>query len=522
MAWPLSSTARAWRRGVAIAVGVVAALLTIWPFGLGYRSPLFPVLIGLGALVMSFLIFSLASRFPRSARLCTTHVVLALMVGAIAWVAKQPGGEPDETHVQGSFPIEFADWHVGDVHTHAAGDFDLIDHAECHLSGKEFLPPAQCAQRLVSEVLASAVDNEIEWVILVEHGPWLGLDTFPRYDENEASDEWEMIKDAANAQAPKYGVRAMMGEELGTAIVAQTGHFSAYFVGDGYIRNSYGAVPDERYARDVAAEGGWGAVNHPNEGGSTWDCWYPGSRSGCKTGVVTYAQRALSPPEDVAFRALEITNGGAFPRDETLAQWDELLVLGYRIWPVGGSDAHSRSRTDSHPGVGVPTLEKVGISRTFAYVPGSIAPTDGFDSTTATDPVRQAIFSGHVVASNAPLAVANIDGTLPGDTAYVQGGENETVELHVIWPTPFSDNRDMASPTEVRIISSSIRVNCERPCIPDRVRVIEPPVNAGYVNVAVNIPSEWGQAYVRVEVVASDEGRQIGAFVAPIFIQRVR
>ncbi|HYO60736.1 MAG TPA: hypothetical protein VEU29_02435, partial [Actinomycetota bacterium] len=223
--------------------------------------------------------------------------------------------------------------------------------------------------------------------------------------------------------------------------------------------------------------------------------------------------------DPAAFRAIELTNGGRFPTKETLAMWDELLVQGYEVWGVGGSDAHSRSvdvRDLLHGGPGLANLGKIGVSRTYAFVPEDLAPVEGYDATDPDDPVRRAIYSGGVVASNGPRALAVIGDAGPGETATIPPGE-VTVQVGILWPLAFSSEHP--HPDRVRLTYSKIAPGCGDAC--PRALVVErdAPADSHVMTVPLALPAEWERAYVRVEVVADDD-KPLGAFVSPIFIER--
>jgi len=130
------------------------------------------------------------------------------------------------------------------------------------------LDKPECARKLVGLILEPAVRNDVEWLVLAEHGPWLGGDNPGTYSEARGRENWNLIRAAADDLSFERGVRALLGEELGTAAgVGAAGHFSAYYIDD-YVENG----PFDRTEVKYAEAGGWGAINHPDTG-STWDCW---------------------------------------------------------------------------------------------------------------------------------------------------------------------------------------------------------------------------------------------------------
>ncbi|HYO60426.1 MAG TPA: hypothetical protein VEU29_00835, partial [Actinomycetota bacterium] len=318
----------------ALVAGGFAVVFSEDMLGLDIESPLIPLAIGflIATSLASYLVWMIAH--PRwSVWILTVCAGFGGGVSAGIAIAEPP--PPRDVYVEPDLgAVEFPEWKMGDVHVHAAGDRDLVKHPDCR-RGDRFVEGIECARALVDITAAAAAKADAKWVILVEHGAWLsgGRD----FDLEKGIEEWEHLRTAAEEIAPRSGVRMLMGEELGSAGVSFAGHFSAYST-PSYVPNSARRIPDIRYVEGVASLGGWGAINHPFQGGNKWDCWYPAED--CGEGVVGFAGPAADDP--AAFRAIELTNGGRFPTKETLAMWDELLVQGYEVWGVGGSDAHSR------------------------------------------------------------------------------------------------------------------------------------------------------------------------------------
>ena len=446
-------------------------------------------------------------------------------------------------------------WHVGDVHTHAVGDAPLIDHPACARPRGEALPEQACAAQVVRLMLRAATANGLEWLILSEHGPWLGvrgLTHIGHYDPEQGRTEWDEIRAAAEEESVAFGIRALMGEELGSAPpFSSSGHFNAYQI-DEYVPNDTAAVPDASYIQDVAEAGGWGGINHPFLGANAWDCWFPTStwvsnllglqRKVCTIGASDFAPNPfLDATSREALAAMEILNGSALPLPGVLPQWDQLLQQGYRVWAVGGSDAHVLSRgfdswkhgVDGQLGGQV----HVGSSKTFVYVPtGQYAePVDGYDSTDPADPIRNGIRLGRTVASNGGFAMAQIANTLPGSSVSVPEGE-VNVEVSVVWQRDFTTDGD--PPSSIRVVSSQYGPRCmEQPCeIAATTGCVTRPCVAGtepldvtsldsdhdQAVVSVVLPEDWARAYLRVEVLGgSNEGSPTtGAYVSPIFLER--
>jgi hypothetical protein len=192
-------------------------------------------------------------------------------------------------------PPEWGDWHLGDVHAHAAGDDNLIIHPQCVARD---LNEAECADFLVENSLrrADVFDTAsvgTEFVVFTEHGPWLGYqkEGFPEfYNAAQAETEWNLIKAELDAQSTT-DIRGLIGEELGTAAPACTavsppelpgipirspGHFGVYYTPE-YVDNSMfdcAETGPNGLADDPQTLGGWGGINHPDndDGGSRWHC----------------------------------------------------------------------------------------------------------------------------------------------------------------------------------------------------------------------------------------------------------
>ncbi|MCY1139843.1 hypothetical protein OWR29_17720 [Actinoplanes sp. Pm04-4] len=326
----------------------------------------------------------------------------------------------DDTVSGGSGALDPAAWEAGDVHVHSVGDTSLRDNLYCRNTNPPLIPrngkatDAQkeaCAQHLMRMVVdrmkapekkGSITPSPLSWVVLSEHGPWLGINAPGKqgvtdYNTAEGRRQWNIVADKASATAATDRVRMLIGEEMGTT--GTTGHFSAYYVPD-YVRNGPLNPAEGYYVRDVRRDGGWGAINHPFNG-STWGCWdclrrYP------KT-----------------IRAMEIITSEALPGGDLLRRWDQELGNGYPVAAVGGGDTHTVSR------VGPPSLHAAeqrggntaklgadGRARTYVYT-GRAGLGAGFNSRDQFDPVRVALHDGTSVASNGPLAVMTVDGAAP-------------------------------------------------------------------------------------------------------------
>lgn len=406
-------------------------------------------------------------------------------------------------------------WVAGDAHVHAAGDSGLEPHVRCEGVAGGL---AACAENLVHETLLRARQNHAAWVIYTEHGPWLGAKPTDRtfcappfgwpcktvpwfeHDEEQARRQYDAIAAAAARLAPEYGVRALMGQELGTAghvtigvsylehapsqiknwypgdcAGVEAGHFGVYYT-PRLLADTVFDCNESRYLRTVAEAGAWGAVNHPDneDGGSRWFCWNqgdvspkddgPGRDTGegarCETGVYE---------KPLAVQAIEIVSDQNMPSEIALRQLDALLLQGRQIALTGGGDSHTAKPEPSSKGfvklgpVSIPLLPsvsqasgndaKVGLSgRTYVPAEG-IAPVRDFDPTDRADPVREAIRSGRTVASTGPLGLPTIDGKGPGESVDVVGG---TVTVRVEFrgaPVVRGDLADPGHQQETRLVT---------------------------------------------------------------------
>lgn len=284
-------------------------------------------------------------------------------------IATPPFPPPPEENT----PPEWSDWHLGDVHAHAAGDDNLIDHPVC-----ENLDETACAEELVDNSLMRAGVFDTEFIVFTEHAPWLGYQKQGGtnfYSAEQAEEEWNLIKAELDEQSTD-ATRGLIGLELGTAAPAcfvydretfmrSPGHYGVYYTPE-FVDKSIvdcNETGSNGYADDPQTLGGWGGVNHPDngDGGSQWYCWNTGEYwdglarlegglemqpnwgwDRCPVGVDTYA--AQSPTDTKSFRTMEIINGGNLASFKTLSLWDQFLQNGYHIAAVGGGDAHTAPR----------------------------------------------------------------------------------------------------------------------------------------------------------------------------------
>lgn len=480
--------------------------------------------------------------------------LLAFSIGVGATIVAVQFLRPHTTVVLPTNPKPLTNWFAGDVHTHAVGDASLLEHPACERDQGKPLVEDACADRVVELMLHAASRNGLDWLILSEHGPWLGVRDLAHirdYDPKQGQTAWRLIRDAADLQSVSFGIRALMGEELGSAPpFSSSGHFNAYQIDD-YIPHDTSAVADAAYIQAVADAGGWGGINHPFLGANTWDCWFPTSTwvsnpagipaRPCPTSASDFASTPFRESSTGALAAMEILNGRSFPVPGVLEQWDLLLQQGYRVWAVGGSDAHVLSRGFDSWRHGVEGFlggqAFVGSSKTFVYVPAEqySEPAEGYDSTDPSDPIRSGILDGRTVASNGGFAMAQIANVLPGGSVEVPPGE-VTVEVGVVWQREFTPSGDQ--PTSIRVVVSQFGPQCAEfaceisaetecltePCVAGRDPLQVSPLDGEHETavIPVSLPEDWVRGYVRVEVLgAPNEGApSIGAFVSPIFLER--
>ncbi|WP_147447617.1 hypothetical protein [Solirubrobacter pauli] len=318
-------------------------------------------------------------------------------------------------------PLELTGWKAGDVHVHAGGDSSLLTNRVCRDNNviddpvprsEESVQATACAAYVVDQVASTASRAGLDWLVLAEHGAWLGLKSydpplgFPTYDETFGRSSWRLIRDSANRSAPRHGVRMLMGEELGSSPpLTSSGHFSAYFTPD-YVVNRPTDNKEWQYLERVRDAGGWGAINHPGSG-NTWGCWTAGA---CDRGTVEF-------PEQM--RSLEVFTGEETVKHDVLVRWEQLLRYGLRVGIVGGSDVHTTRREAERLGAQQPgNLAEIatdGRARTFVYRPDLGRPNANFDSDARTEPVRDALLHGRAIASDGPKIALALDGQPPSD-----------------------------------------------------------------------------------------------------------
>ncbi|MCP4305865.1 MAG: hypothetical protein GY788_13525 [bacterium] len=490
----------------------------------------------------------------------------------------------------------FDPWKPGDVHVHAAGDSSLDSHQRCPgIDSWE-----QCAHKVVQETVERADHAGLDWLIYVEHAPWLGLKTFDvchyvplpppgsircgpvwaDYDEGQAEEQWNYIREAANDIGAFEGIRTLMGEEMGTAFGVpcspfNPGHFSAYELENIVHNTAFDCRPIDYIERLKTEQAGWGSINHPDaeDGGSPWKCWFDDDSGHCSdsgnSSAADFGDWRGNDPE-AAFRAIEIVSGSHLPSEKALDDWDRLLLNDFRVAATGGSDSHT-SRMDAKKPWGPRTPgndAKIGLTgRTYAYAPGNLRPpVAGHNSTDREDPVRLAIQEGMTVATNGPLAVATVNDALPGETALIDDGGNFVVRID--WEDEFDvlggdDVIDPTEPAEIETVgadperivitwgpqladidgirgeanpevttnqSSLVKSQRISTSSSGEFELTQADLDANSKTVALQLDNTAQDAWVRVDVLYElendEEGRYLddrlyryGAFVSPIYLQ---
>lgn len=422
--------------------------------------------------------------------------------------------------------FDFSQWRAGDVHVHAAGDSDLKRHPRCKNAGT-FLKPEECARETVRIIATAAQRAGLEWVILSEHGNWLG--GVLRYDHDDGQQEWSLLRDASQSWSATSGPRLLLGQEQ--ASYRYGAHFNTYLQ-TGLLPQPASDGDEVGFIERAAAAGAWGGINHPDDPRAPWSCWdgFEGKAlkertcrkdagvSGNPPLAEAYAERwtpdggLKAPSRGATLRAVELTNGGALPSDQTLATWDSLLRKGYLIWATGGSDAHTVSRSHA---IRKPAEDKMGRSVTYAFIEEDFAGGDDFDAADPDDPVRRAIFDGRTIASTGLLAIPMLEGRMPGEA--IDPGGDTTLELTVHLQT-----KD-AQPGTITVVAAALDGACRISCKPGRVTraITQQEWSAGKVLITIDVPSDVVRQYVRVEATATRPGgASIGAWSSPIYIQR--
>jgi hypothetical protein len=378
---------------------------------------------------------------------------------------------------------DFAAWTQGDLHVHSAGDNELTNNRACKeeqfLKGQTVtnytdalgLPQvsvtnvkqteANCAALLVERVARRAALTDAKWIVLTEHGAWLGMRwswLWPHYDHAKGERQLKAIVTAASKQS---GVQLLVGEEMGTAAGVSTwcgdvnnasGHLGVYYT-PRMVPNSYTDCDEIGYVKKLKKISvfGFGGPNHPwsGDGGADWHCWtgdqkydpYPWDPQdvfdtpygSCNGSIYDYASTATSPVAEAQIRTMEAISDGHTIAPETWDRIADWISGGYAIAFTGGSDAHASARgsggaEQSHSNDG-----KLGVySRTFVgsgSLPGNNALTNDL-----SHPVRVAMRAGRSISSTGPLFVPRIGAVEPGgEVSLAVSSPNFTVRTD--WPT---------------------------------------------------------------------------------------
>jgi hypothetical protein len=457
------------------------------------------------------------------------------------------------TDAQGtSSGTSFTDWHPGDVHVHAAGDSGLTGHQSC----QDGISESACAARLVDQTYSVAKKAGLQWMIYTEHAPWLGLydhvDCLPFpphkcqtvvlpnvWDGKQARRQYQEIRDAIGTQVRSdQTVRALAGQEVGTAGQVckanyyNAGHYGVYYTPELVPNGQLDCAEPGDYLKAVADAGAWGGINHPDngDGASDWHCWYTGDSQPSSFGTHRRCEKGAADYNYGPFRTVEIINDNHLPSLATLNNLDNLLENGTAVGVVGGSDAHTVTRSGltarQNPG-NAGKIGSLGRGRTYAYVPGSIRPTKTYSPVDPGDPVRRALREGRTIASTGQLAIPSIGGAAPGSSVTLTG---TSALLRVDW------RRSDGAPDDIVVVTGSRsgcpkgRTSCAQtqdvvPSATDRDR--------GWLEVAISTAGIGASGYVRTEamyrLVNASNRRYRGAkeyaygsFSSPIYLTSAR
>ncbi|HVF04204.1 MAG TPA: PxKF domain-containing protein [Frankiaceae bacterium] len=293
---------------------------------------------------------------------------------------------------------------------------------------------------------------------------------------------------------PPFVVPTIDGYKL-----SSPGHYGVYQT-DGFINASMvdcNETGENGYADDTEEIGGWGGINHPDnkDGGSPWHCFSTDSSGDgresqpqmgryeeCPVGLDRYGVKSVN--DTGSFRTMEIMNADNLPSAKTLGLWDMYLQNGFRVSAVGGGDGHTAPRKQNLAGaakclvrlgpgpLGTDVGECVdqgsapsdanhnkvgGTARTVAHYPAADgAVGTGYDSTNPNDPARRSLLSGSTLATNGPIATAQVNGQYPGAEVSLPG--NDPVELRVDWQSGWTSVGDTVGQDQSKIPDSEFDV----------------------------------------------------------------
>lgn len=192
---------------------------------------------------------------------------------------------------------------------------------------------------------------------------------------------------------------------------------------------------------------------------------------------------------------------------------------------VGGSDAHTTGKSWNNLDGTDGNEEKIGlVSVTYAHHAGAIRPQAGYSSTAEFDPMRRAIFNGRTVASNGPFAVASLNGRRLGQEFVVEAGDD--LDLDVEWQAPFAPGA--ADPQVIKVqlgpVTSQFGEACRHAECSRTFVVSDEQAGSDSFSTRLTMPSGWGRAYLRVEVLAvgdDEKGKDkvFGAWTSPIYMR---
>jgi hypothetical protein len=90
--------------------------------------------------------------------------------------------------------------------------------------------------------------------------------------------------------------------------------------------------------------------------------------------------------------------------------------------------------------------------------------------------------------------------------------------LNLRWPEQFTSKE--LDPREIRVVLAEIQPGCSEACQPDSIESFVPAADANDQVLQLDYPASMDSGYVRVEVIGRAGDRELGAFVAPIFVVR--
>lgn len=208
--------------------------------------------------------------------------------------------------------LDVTNWRGGDAHVHTIYGSNTLDSA---------------TTSVVEAVNAGINRQGLDWVVLTDHGPLLGVDgtDMQKYDEDMARKRWE--QEAEEAQSIMIGMPLkcmLVGEELGSAYGG--GHLLAYGI-SAYVPNGPYEKNQDEYLERVSKAGGFSYIAHPASLQIPWN------------DLEGYLDNIEDVPSLCGFEL--ISGNHRNPEEEgLLSTWDRFLGEGRHIFVIGGSDAH--------------------------------------------------------------------------------------------------------------------------------------------------------------------------------------